>query len=100
MQVSGSSISIAFLSFSPPPLIIVFSLLNPFHRMFNSVLGVKNSCDEARTSLSDCVAEMNTIYITLKKTKRLEKSLNPDSPATQVGDFLVSRNPWVQKARG
>lgn len=68
-------------------------------RMFNQVLSVKNNSDEARKGLGDCIADMNGIYIAMKRTKRLTKELDPDCPATQVGDFMVSKNPWVQKAR-
>lgn len=68
-------------------------------RMYNQVLSVKNNSEEARGGLGDCIANMNGIYISLKKTKRLERDLNPDCPVTQVGDFMVSKNPWVQKAR-
>lgn len=69
-------------------------------RMYNQVLSVSTRDEEARKLLGECVAAMNHEYQEMKKVKRQDRALNPFSPATAVGDFYESKNPWVKKIKG
>ncbi|KAG1677443.1 hypothetical protein FOA52_001898 [Chlamydomonas sp. UWO 241] len=68
-------------------------------KMFNKVLEIKSSDDQARRLLGECCAAMNAEYQKMRNVKRQAKTLDPDCPLTKVGDFMQTGNAWVKNVR-
>mmetsp|Transcript_28965 Transcript_28965/g.81572 ORF Transcript_28965/g.81572 Transcript_28965/m.81572 type:complete len:262 (-) Transcript_28965:422-1207(-) len=68
-------------------------------KMYNKVLEVKPDSEEARAALNSCIAQMNSQYMKMKSVKRETRRLDPELPMTKPGDFLLSKNEWVQQCR-